>query len=388
MVAVPAGAPGRGYPGLEGDADDAKAARKLNKAADKLDKAAEKINKAGGPYVTVRPGPDPGRRTGRRTGGFHIDIDEEALSRLANSAVALGSAGLNIGLQAAAQGIEEARRELEAELRDPSLDAEGRRAIRRALDGLRREQERPAAPERPESRERADELRRRRQELQERIRESEQELRDLERDRAESDADRARDRAEQNRDRADRARDRAEQNRSSNEALLAALLKDGLIRDQDDVQVKLTARTLVVQGKEQPPRVFEKYRKLYETSTGRKLSATGSVLISRNSSTATDLSDAPRPPRPPRPLDALPAQPAPSPPRPPRPLPMNTELLKAELRKDGVMGAGDKDLQLQLNNAGLTVNGQKQPEALAAKYRKLLGHDDGQKFNVNISSQE
>jgi hypothetical protein len=83
------------------------------------------------------------------------------------------------------------------------------------------------------------------------------------------------------------------------------------------------------------------------------------------------------------PMPPMPALPAP--PAPPR---VDTETLRDELRKDGVLGRDEKNLQFQLNSAGLTVNGKKQPEELAAKYRKLTNHDNGKNFNMTISTQE
>ncbi|MDQ2772704.1 MAG: hypothetical protein M3Y54_19635, partial [Bacteroidota bacterium] len=67
---------------------------------------------------------------------------------------------------------------------------------------------------------------------------------------------------------------------------------------------------------------------------------------------------------------------------------LDTGDLRNELRKDGVLGADEKNLQFQLNASGLTVNGKKQSDELADKYRKLTGHADGRNFNVMISTQE
>ena len=78
----------------------------------------------------------------------------------------------------------------------------------------------------------------------------------------------------------------------------------------------------------------------------------------------------------------------PAPPVPPAPPRVDTETLRDELRKDGVIGRDDKNLQFQLNAAGLTVNGKKQSEELAAKYRKLTHHDNDKSFNMTISTQE
>ena len=239
-----------------------------------------------------------------------------------------------------------------------------------------------------ELQERHQEMQERRQELKERIRESQEELRDLERDRADRDQDRA-----------DRGRDR-------DDALVAELQKDGLIKDKDNFQLKLTARSLTVNGKEQPAKVLQKYLKRYEASTGRKMSANGAMVINRNGRTSDERRYAPRPPRPPRapraplaPLGLMDAPPAPPmapmvapmapppPPAPPAPPRLDTETLRRELRKDGLIGANDKGFQLQLNAAGLTVNGKQQSDELAAKYRKLAGHADGKNFNMTISTQ-
>ena len=67
---------------------------------------------------------------------------------------------------------------------------------------------------------------------------------------------------------------------------------------------------------------------------------------------------------------------------------MDATALRNELRRDGVLGADEKNLQFQLNASGLTVNGKKQSDELAAKYRKLTGHTDGKSFNMMISTQE
>jgi beta-lactamase regulating signal transducer with metallopeptidase domain len=278
-----------------------------------------------------------------------------------------------------------------------------------------------------EQRERQQELKERQRELQERIRESQQELRELEqarldhyqtnqdreqairdqaqarldrvqadRDRRQADKDRAqaeRDRAQADRDRvlADHDRVLAERDRTRNEELLREMRKDGLIKDANHYHIKLTARNLVVDGKEQPQQVFQKYLKLHESSTGHKLNGGDVMEITRDSDSTTSTSG-PTPPRPPRaplaPRMAAPPLPpvaAPAPPAPPR---VDSESLRDELRKDGLIGANDKGFQLKLSNAGLTVNGKKQSDDLAAKYRKLTGHADDQSFNVTISTKE
>ena len=414
---------------------DQRTNRKMKKAADKLEKAADKLDKAAGPYVYNSSGPAR-RARGRGTDisdNIHIDIDDEALNRLANSAVALGSVSLNIGLQAAAQGIEQARRELEATLRDPHLDSETRRATQQALRGLKlkRTQPRRATDEteaeirkqeaedrqqeiqdrQQEIQDRQQEVRDRRQELQERIRESQQELKELEehkadrnqtsRDHSQSLRDREqakRDQEQAGRDREQASRDRQQDDRDHdrdrNEALTTQLQQDGLIKDKNNFQLKLTARGLTVDGKEQPAAVQQKYLKLYE-STGRKMSATGAMVMnhSGNSITSFNRSELPRPPRPPRaPLAPLAPVAPPAPPRlrrtPDVATSVSSNVVRDMLRKDGVLKPDEKSFQFQLNNEGLTVNGQRQPEQLAAKYRKLTGHEDGKNFNVSISSQE
>ena len=151
-----------------------KAGRKLDKMGREMDQEARKLDRKSGTYTY-----DSKRRAGNNNSDVHIDIDDAALGQLVTNALKLGNVGLNIGLQAASQGLEEARRALETTLRDPSLSDEARRATREALTELRQE-------ERHSQREGADrtqEARDRRQELQDRIRESQQELRDLERTR-------------------------------------------------------------------------------------------------------------------------------------------------------------------------------------------------------------
>jgi hypothetical protein len=73
-----------------------------------------------------------------------------------------------------------------------------------------------------------------------------------------------------------------------------------------------------------------------------------------------------------------------APPAPPAPPRADTRAIRNELRKDGLIGAADTSFQLQLNSSGLTVNGKRQPDELAAKYRKLMGREDGN-YNMTIS---
>ena len=80
--------------------------------------------------------------------------------------------------------------------------------------------------------------------------------------------------------------------------------------------------------------------------------------------------------------------PLPAPPAPPAPPRVDADELRSELRKDGIIGANDKQFQFQLNEAGLTVNGKKQPTGLAAKYRRLTGHEGDKNFNISMSFEE
>ena len=270
-----------------------------------------------------------------------------------------------------------------------------------------REHEQQMREHQQQMREHQQDMREHQRELQERIRESQQELQNLERERVEDDRDhfqggRDRERTDRDRQRADRNRERADRDRERNEALTDQLQKDGLIRDRDNFQLRLTPQALTVNGKEQPAKLRDKYLKLHAEASGQPLTGTRSLLISRNgdSSTSFGQSEGPRPPRPPRPPRApraplapllAPGPPAPptlalpAPPRPPR---INADELRRELREDGVLAADEKNLQFQLNASGLTVNGRKQPDELAAKYRKMTGHTDGKNFNVMISTQE
>ena len=359
-----------------------KAGRKLDKMGREMDQEARKMERKSGTYPSDR------RRTGDSSSEVHIDIDDAALGQLVTNALKLGNVGLNIGLQAASMGLDEARRALETTLRDPSLSDEARRATREALTELRQEErhsQRPGTDRAQEARDRAQQARDRRQELQDRIRESEQELRDLDQDRA-----------DQGRDRADQARDRADQARDRNEALLNQMAKDGLLKDPGHYQIKLTARALVIDGREQPASVHQKYLKLHEAGTGRKLTGNNAMVVTRSSDSSTIINginggDGPAPPRPPRMPRAprlAPLAPLPAPPAPPAPPRVDTETLREELRKDGVIGRDEKNLQFQLNAKGLTVNGKKQSEELAAKYRKLTYHDNDKSFNMTISTQE
>ena len=331
-----------------------------------------------------------------------LHAQREAL-RTAESALRKASAAKNLSAEerkGISKGLAEVRAQLKATEHTSTVPRVLRlngdemqeldQQMRGNFEARRRRQDGPQVRQEVEVREE------RREQLRERIRESEQELRDID-------------------------GRRAERPRANEEAIVAELLKDGVIKDRSKYQVKLTARNLLVDGKEQPKKVFEKYLKLYEAKLGQKLGANGSVMMDRNSDTDGD--GGPRPPRPPRapraprgpfglmppaPPMAPPAPPmtpplppvappvppapldAPAPPRPPRAPRVDTQVLRNELQRDGVIGPDEKSFQMQLNASGLTVNGKRQSDELATKYRKMVGHDEGsgKVHNLNISTQE
>ena len=267
--------------------------RKMNKSATKPDKSAET-------HVHVKS--NSGRRRSDDDGHIHIDIDERALNRLVDDALALGSVGVNVGLHAAAQGLEEARRELERELRDPKLSATARREAKQALLEVKRERAKLRHREEPEAREqretearveaaheRVEELRERRQEIQERIREAQDELRDLEENRREGEefppvpptppAPRA--------PRAVRpplppAPPRAPADNSGK--VRDELRRDGVIgKNEKNFQFELSDEGLRVNGQRQPAELAAKYRKLLaqpSPSTKRAGKSTSTTTIS------------------------------------------------------------------------------------------------------------
>jgi beta-lactamase regulating signal transducer with metallopeptidase domain len=171
------------------------------KMSRKMDKVSRKLEKSDRTYVYVDP--KGAGRGSRNTGtNVHVDIDDEALSKLANNAVALGNMSINLGLQAAGQGLEEARRGLEAALQTPGLSLHDRREIQRDLAELnsdaadeardRAEEARDRADDAAEeardraentreaARDRAEDVRERRREIQQRIQEAQRELQELE----------------------------------------------------------------------------------------------------------------------------------------------------------------------------------------------------------------
>ncbi|WP_165370475.1 M56 family metallopeptidase [Hymenobacter persicinus] len=250
----------------------------------------------------------------------------------------------------------------------------------------------------PEAREKLqqelDRLQQRREEQRQELEERRQDLEESRREREEE----RRSREEERRDREDERREREEERRRDNEETQAALVRelraDGLISDSDNYQFSVNTQDLVVNGKKQSAALRDKYLKLIEAETGRKLTAGNTYGITRNTNSTTIDDDGPTPPRAPQAPRAPRALTAPTPPRPPKaPLAprkptINNTVIGDQLRKDGLIGKDDKSYQLQLNQSGMRVNGQKQSDAVAKKYRELLNHGDDKNFNLNISVSE
>jgi hypothetical protein len=67
---------------------------------------------------------------------------------------------------------------------------------------------------------------------------------------------------------------------------------------------------------------------------------------------------------------------------------VNSVDLGRYLREDGLIGKDEKSYDFQLNPTSMTVNGKRQSDEVAQKYRQLLGKGSNSKFNMNISIQE
>ena len=107
-----------------------------------------------------------------------------------------------------------------------------------------------------------------------------------------------------------------------------------------------------------------------------------------------------QPPRAPRPLRA-PRAGAPMPPRPPMavmppapptpPEAPKTDKVRAQLRRDGLIGKDDKGFRFELNDNDMKVNGKVQSAAVAEKYRQLLAlpkSGKGSRRSISMSSDE
>jgi Zn-dependent protease with chaperone function len=245
----------------------------------------------------------------------------------------------------------------------------------------------------------------------EQVREQQQAARELQQ------LERERKQVERERLQVEREKVRAEreaQVHKAEDAIIDELMKDGLIKDKSHFKFVLTANDLHVNEQKQSEAVFAKYLKMYEQGVGRTIGATGTVTLSYNGgnvnriymSRSSNDSNMPAPPAPPAAPAApsVPAPPAvPSPaaapapprapaapraPRAPRVTMVNSVNLGNHLREDGLIGANEKKYRFQLDSSGLVVNGKRQSDELAAKYRQLVGHDDGKKHSINIEIEE
>ncbi|GAA4362465.1 hypothetical protein GCM10023185_30470 [Hymenobacter saemangeumensis] len=220
-----------------------------------------------------------------------------------------------------------------------------------------------------------------------------------ERDRLQVERDRMRaerdlQRAERDKQRAERDRVRKEQSertQQTEERIISELLKDGLVKDKQNYHFVLNSSELLINSQKQSDALHKKYRKLYESGTGRELGPTATVVLSQNGNHInriyTTRSGADRfvtPPTPPAPL----APPAPPAPEHSRAVKVNSVVWGDELRRDGLIGPNDKSYSIELNNSGLTVNGKRQPDELARKYRALAGHADSKSFNMSLAITE
>ncbi|GAA3999948.1 hypothetical protein GCM10022408_08690 [Hymenobacter fastidiosus] len=285
---------------------------------------------------------------------------------------------------------DEALRDAEHQLRE---------AIRRETDEKIREQ---LDDQLDRLQEQHEELRNQQQERQQEQdqeqRDRDQEQRDQvqeQRDRLQEQSDRMqeqRDQMQEQRDRAQEQHDRMREQRERTEAAMVRELRaDGLLSDPDNYQLSLSAKNLVVNGKTQPAAQRDKYLGLLQNQSGHKLAPGSSYNVTRNTDSSTSTITGPRPVQPPQPPRAPRAVTPPMPlraPLPPRRPSVDSGVIGNQLRQDGLIGKEDKSYQLQLNQAGMKVNGQPQPEEVAKKYRALLNHADDKSFNVNISVSE
>ncbi|WP_167856944.1 M56 family metallopeptidase [Hymenobacter aquaticus] len=298
----------------------------------------------------------------------------------------------------AAKALQDAEHSLREAERNET-DAEARARISEELERLR---------------ERRDELRSRQEEARSRELEASQADREqaqLERERQQ--AERERQQAERERARAERERERAireEQNNKVEESIVDELVEDNLIKDRKNFQLVLKGTGMVVDGQQQPAAVAAKYKKLFEEGTGRTLGTSGSMVFSNSGGNVSRIysntsggskytSTPPLPPLPPVPplapgasrasrsrlAPVAPAPPAPPrPPRAPRNVKVNSVALGEQLRKDGLIDAEARSYQFQLNQNGMSVNGQKQSAETAKRYRTLLGKNDEKNFNMDV----
>ncbi|RSK45758.1 M56 family metallopeptidase [Hymenobacter perfusus] len=277
------------------------------------------------------------------------------------------------------QALQSAERSLRNTLQDEKLTEEQREEIQDRLSDLR-DQQQDARDEAQDRQDARDEARRDAAQEQQEIkvdvevdmRRHEEEMR----------------RHEVNMRRHDEEMRRADSRRVADEGLLRELRNDGLIKSTNNVQMTLTPTALTVNGKKQSAALHAKYLKLVEQRDGRKLTK-GSFVMNRqtNGTTTTTGGDMPAPPAPPAAPRSPRAPRVPLPPAAPAAPRVDSDEVRAELRRDGLLGANEKAFQLQLTKDGLTVNGKKQSAALTEKYRKLLDAPDANGRNTSQTIQ-
>ncbi|UOQ78202.1 hypothetical protein MUN84_06305 [Hymenobacter sp. 5516J-16] len=309
------------------------------------------------------------------------------------------------------RALQGAERSLQNTLRDADLTAEQRRQVSEQLALIQKQRQdarEDLRQELSEGRSASGGDEQRAAEAADRAREAEMrrheaEMRRLEAEMRRHESEMRRHESEMRRVESD---ERRRESSATEEALRRELRKDGLITDDNNFQFSLNTSSLTVNGKKQSAALRDKYLKLVEKQTGRKLGPKSTFGINRQTSGTTTVDGQVAPPRPPRPPRApraplapaapsvlAPAAPnAPLPPAPPKAPNANSDEVRAELRKDGLLGATEKAYQLQLNESGLTVNGQKQSAELAEKYRRLLdvpaSNGGKTRSNIQISVSE
>ncbi|MCA8831379.1 M56 family metallopeptidase [Hymenobacter pini] len=310
------------------------------------------------------------------------------------------------GLKNRLQALQGAENSLRSTLTDEDLNEEQRAQIEEQLENIREQQQDARDDFREDLRDRMEDAEDRsrnggnddatRRRLEAEMRRHEAEMRRLEADMRRHESDMRRNEADLRRSEAELRRSDADlrrrEGRDSEEALLRELRKDGLIKSSNNVQMSLSPTSFTVNGKKQSAAMRDKYLKLVEKQTGRKLTKGSFVMNRQTSGSTVDFRGPDAPAAPPTP-PAPPAVGAPAPPPPPR-VPrapraprFNSDNIRAELRKDGVIGANEKSFQFQLNDEGLIVNGKKQSDALANKYRKLVDESDGNGRNTHRNVQ-
>ena len=310
------------------------------------------------------------------------DIDAEELSRLAlaEASASLSKEEFPDQTPQIQQRFVGAEKTLNQQLQNGKLNEEQRERIQEQMQELQQERVemlQEAAQDREQARQDAEQARR---DAQQARQDAAQARRDAQQ--AARDEDQARRDSEQAR--------RDVQDEVWRQALVSELLRDKLIQSPNDFSFSLSGKSLSANGKKQPETVRQKYQKLYEDRTGRKMTATSSINIQQQHNVSASSYNLPAPPRPPRAptVSAVPSVPVvPAPPAPPR---LDPDQLREALRQDGLIGKDTKGFTVQLNAKGMVVNGEPQPAAVADKYRKLLGDGatGGKSSSINITVNE